>query len=95
VVNFCVMDDTPFNQANRIGAGFLITDVDLGFTFMDVAETSKDDEVIRRNRQNARKVYDTALRLLSKLSLNNEERQTVEVKLAVLKKRLEAVGEEI
>ena len=79
---------------NRTGAEFLITDLDLASTFMDISETSHADETIRRNHQNARKAYDTVLNLFSNLTLNNEERQTIQMKLTFLKKRLQAVEEQ-
>lgn len=90
-----LMADSAYNQLNRTSAALLITDLELGLTFLHVAETSTNEETIRRNRQNARTVYDTTLRLLSKLTLNNEEWNSVEVKLSMLKERLAAVGEPI
>ena len=34
---------------------FLITDLDLALTFMDVADTSRVEEIVKRNHENARK----------------------------------------
>lgn len=80
------------NALNHTGAKFLITDVDTALTFMDVAETSRDEETVARNRQNARDAYGTVLGFLSKLKLIPSDREAVESKLAVLKARLEAAG---
>ena len=75
-------------------AEFLITDLDLALTFMDIADTSNSAETGTRNRQNARHAYDTVREFLSKLALTASDRQAVESKLAVLKARLKAVGDQ-
>ena len=90
-----VMADSVHNQIKRTSVELLIADLELGLTFLDVADTSINEQTIRRNSRNGRNVYDTALRLLPRLTLNKEERQTIEDKLATLKKRLAAVGEPI
>ncbi len=78
---------------NRTGVEFLITDLDLGCTFMDVAQTSWIKETVTRNHKNARRAYDTVVRLLVKLELDKTTYQILEAKLTDLKARLEAAGE--
>ena len=73
-------------------AEFLIADLDVALTFMDVAHTSGDEEIVARNYRNARKAYGTVMEFLSKLTLMPSDRETVKRKLAVVKARLEAVG---
>ena len=80
--------------ANQHGVEFLLIDLDLAMTFMDVAETSRTEEIIRRNQNNARKAYDTVLRLLENLRPSLTERQAVDAKLAILKMRLQGVGQQ-
>lgn len=74
---------------------FLLTDIDVALTFMDVAETTDIEDTVTRNHQNARKAYDTVLDFLSKLTLTPTDRQQVETKLAILKARLQAVGQQL
>jgi hypothetical protein len=85
---------TVFDDANRIGTRFLITDLGLAFTFLKVAHTSHSEETQRRNHKNARRAYDAVLTLLPKLKMNEAERKTIDEKLALLKTNLEALGEE-
>ena len=81
------------NPPEYASVEFLLTDIDVAMTFLDVAETSGIEETVTRNHQNARRAYDTVLSFLSKLTLHAGHRQQVETQLAVLKARLEAVGQ--
>jgi hypothetical protein len=74
-----------------ISKEFLLTDLDLGLTFLDVAETSRDRETVRRNQRHAKRAYQTVLEFLEKLTLQESDRQMVESKLAVLRSRLESI----
>jgi hypothetical protein len=62
---------------------------------MEVAGASRFEETTRRNHNNARTAYDTVLRLLKKLTPNLSERQAIDAKLAILKTRLQAVGQQL
>src|ERR1700733_1435316 len=73
-------------------ANCVLTDLDLAMTFLDLAKISRIEETIRRNHNNARKVYNTVLHLLEKLTPDPEQQQMIEAKLALLKMRLQAVG---
>jgi len=64
-------------------------------TFMDVAEASGVGETTRRNLNNARKAHDAVLRLLESLTPSPSERQAIDAKLAILKDRLQAFGQQI
>ncbi len=81
-----------FHDVNQNGVQFLLIDLDLGLTFMDVAEASCIQETTRRNHNNARKAYDAVLHLLENLRPSVSERQVIDAKLALLKARLRAVG---
>ena len=83
-----------FAALNQSGVEFLLTDLDVAMTFMDVAAASHIQATIRRNHNNARKAYDSTLQLLEKLTPNGRQRQEIETKLAVVKARLKAVGQE-
>jgi hypothetical protein len=82
-----------FSDLNQSGVSFLLTDLDLAMTFMDVADASRIDETKRRNHTNARTAYNSVLHLLEKLTPNTDERQVINATLAILKMRLQAVGQ--
>jgi hypothetical protein len=83
-----------FQELNQSGMDFLLTDVDLAMTFMDVAAASHDQETVHRNHNNARKAYDTVLHLLGKMTLTAGKREEINAKLAVLKTRLQVMGQQ-
>jgi hypothetical protein len=68
-----------------------MTDLEVAFTFLDVAHTSRIAETGRRNRKNARAAYDAILRFLPRSipALSAAERRDMESKLGELKRRLE------
>jgi hypothetical protein len=83
-----------FSDVNQSGVSFVLADLDLALTFMDVAGTSHISETTRRNHTNARTAYDTVLHLLEKLTPNAEQRRAIDAKLLILKTRLQAVGQQ-
>jgi hypothetical protein len=72
---------------------FLLVDLDTAVTFMNIAETTGDEETRQRNCQNARRAYDTVLQLMQKATLNDAQNKAIRKKLALLRIRLEAVGQ--
>ncbi|MBV8827719.1 MAG: hypothetical protein JO108_00675 [Acidobacteriaceae bacterium] len=87
-------EHTPSEVLSATGSEFLLTDLDVALTFMDAAETTESKEHAQRDHQNARSAYDTVLRLLPKLQLDVAQRNEVDKKLAALKARLTAAGQE-
>ena len=83
-----------FSDLNQSGVSFLLTDLDLAMTFMDVADASRIEETTRRNHTNARTAYDTVVHLLEKLTPNADHRQAIDAQLTILKTRLEAIGQQ-
>jgi hypothetical protein len=79
---------------NQNGVEFLITDLDLACTFLDFAQASWIEETVSRNHNNARKAYETVQHLLKRLTPDAGQRQAIEAKLALLKTRLQAVGQQ-
>jgi hypothetical protein len=71
---------------------FLVTDLDLALTFMDIAETNNIGEVAHRNREKARQTYITVKDSLSKPALRHVDCGSVETRLARLKARLDSAG---
>jgi hypothetical protein len=81
------------SDANRFSVKILITDLDLAFTFLQVARTSTNPATRQRNRENANKVYDAVRHFLPRLRPTAEERQAIEGKMSSLKAQLQALGE--
>ncbi len=94
-VTLTIVDmENSLRRLNQNSVDFMLTDLDLAGTFLDIAETTHSDETMRRNHMNARKAYDTVLPLMEKLVLTDSERQAIVTKLNMLKSRLQAVGHE-
>jgi hypothetical protein len=87
------MSDWIPSSVSNNGFEFLRTDLDIGLTFMDMAETTHDVAKRQRNHANARRVYDTVVRLMQKLSLDDTQREELTERLARLKSRLQKVGQ--
>ena len=83
---------TPMRLSN-IAFDFLRTDLDTGLTFMNVAESTRDADAQQRNHENARRAYDAVVRLMQSLSLDDTQNKEVAEKLALLKSRLQNVGQ--
>lgn len=82
------------DRANQNGIDLLFVDLDLANIFIDVARASPSDETARRNQSNARKAYETVLRLLPMLKPDEQERQDLDRKLSRLRNRLQAIGQQ-
>ena len=84
----CILRDS-----NRIGVQFLFTDLDVALTFLNIASTSGNLEIMQRNWRKAREAHDAVLHLLQRLTPTEEELQSINEKLAALRSRLQAGGE--
>ena len=81
-------------ESQRIGIQFLIADLSVAHTFLNVAEVTQSEESRKRNRLNARTAYEMVLHFLPRVSPSDEEYPALEDKLRKLKDRLIAVGYE-
>lgn len=79
-------------QAHRAGVQFLLSDLVIGLTFLDVAEVTVSEEIRTRNRRQACVAYETVLRLLPRVSPSEDEWVALEAKLGLLRERLDALG---
>jgi hypothetical protein len=79
-------------ESNRLGVQFLIADLSVALTFLDVAETTRSEEVRKRNRDNARTAYDAVQRFLGRLSPSKEEQTELDARLSTLRSRLRGLG---
>jgi hypothetical protein len=86
------MPRSPVENLNQTGVDFLLTDLDTALVFLDIAATSRNQDNIKRNHQNARKAYDTVARLLLTVDPSPRQLSVITQKLGLLKSRLEAVG---
>ena len=70
-------------------------DLEVAFTFLELARSSGITETSRRNQKNARTAYAAVLRFLPRSlpALSATERKETESKLGELKYRLEQLGE--
>jgi len=73
----------------------VLTDLDAALTFLAVAEAAGSDEIMRRNRENARTAFDSVLRLLPDLQPTEGEQRTIDNKLTLLMTRLRTAGHKL
>ena len=78
--------------SNRGVIEFLIVDLDIALTLLDVAKTSEFRGTAARNHRNARKAYDTVLAKLPEVTPDAAQQAILDAKLAELRARLEAIG---
>jgi hypothetical protein len=88
------MADVPriIFDCHRACAQFLLVDLDVGITFMEIAETSRNEQTVARNRNNALVAYSSSVRFLPRLTLTVAEDWEIKEKLDRLKARLEILG---
>jgi len=88
------MADVPqiIFDCHRACARFLLVDLDVGITFLEIAETSRNEETARRNRNNALIAYRSSVQFLPRLKLTAVEDRAIKGKLYRLKARLELLG---
>jgi hypothetical protein len=83
-----------FEQMESAGFTFLISDLELGLTFVHIAtKSAKDIAKKTRNQRNARRAYDTVQEFASRMALTGAHRREFDRKSARLKSALEKLGE--
>jgi len=80
-------------RMHQVSAQFLKIDLETGLTFLRSARQTSDMERQQRNRQAARKAYDTVTKLMDKVRLSDEDARTLMVGLERLRSELEEFGE--
>jgi hypothetical protein len=80
--------DSLMGDSERPGVSFLLIDLDLANTFVDIANTSGRDDVCQRNIANAWKAHDSIEHLAAKGGLTDSELATIVNGLRALRKRL-------
>src|SRR5262245_47982361 len=77
-------------QAQRLRLEFLLTELELAATFLEVANTTTSPETRERNVQNARKAHEEVTKLLTEKPFQSEEdRERIAERLAALRKSLD------
>ena len=84
---------TTGQQLNATNADFLKIDVETALTFSGLALHTDNKEKILRNRKNARKAYDTILRLWQHVTFTPSEEGYMHEMLGRLKNDLELLGD--
>src|SRR5215831_10829187 len=73
-------------------AEFLLVDLDIALTLMDVAAHSQNAETVRRRHEKARQALVSVLQLRKKLVLDEAQERAFYEKVTLLKTRLHGVG---
>lgn len=84
---------TNFQKVAETAQAVLLTELRTGLTFAWVALDCNDNEKRNRTRLNARKAYDTYIKLRNQVALTADESRALESKLAELKACLALLGE--
>jgi len=82
-------------EANAGGVSFVLTELDMALTFIDLAQTSHRAETVRRNHKNALEAYRTVQRFLPKVKPGVAEQKEINKKLATLKTWLLRAGYQV
>jgi hypothetical protein len=77
----------------RTSVEFLKIDLATAFTFVKIANETRDDARKKRNRAAARKAYDTMKHLMRKVEMNDGDSRSLQRGLARLKSELQDLGE--
>ena len=79
-------------RANALSADLLLIDTEMALTLLNLADTTRSRESRMRRRKEARKAYETILRLLPKVEMTDKQRAAIEQGLGSLHRRLLRVG---
>jgi len=82
-------------DAGETGVEFLRTELRTGLTMARIALEAQSWNRVNRNRVNARKAYDTALRFVAKTPLKDEEAEEIRGMITRLKLALVELGEKL
>jgi hypothetical protein len=82
-----------FEQTNGAGLQLMLTDADMGLTFVDLARSASNKEHVTQATKDARKAYDTICDTRSRYSFNAEEAAGLDAELEKLRAGLVLLGE--
>jgi hypothetical protein len=79
-------------EANQTGLEFLFTDLEVGLTFLQVADTTNSPARRSHDLDQARLAYRTVVQLLPRVVVSPEDQALISPKLEELRSRLERAG---
>jgi hypothetical protein len=79
-------------EANRTGFDFLVTDLTVGLTFLQIADVTRSPATRERDLDKALRVYRTVMQLLPRVILLADERAEIDRRLAELRTKLKQAG---
>lgn len=82
-----------YPDINSTKLELLNTELDVGHTFASLALTTMNEATRFRNRSNARKAYNIAIRYAAEVALTYVEERKIKTGLARLKSELKLLGE--
>ena len=82
-------------DAGETGVEFFRKELRTGLTMARIALEAESRNKVDRNRANARKAYDAALRFIAKTPLTDEEAEEIRAMITRLKLALAELGEEL
>lgn len=89
-----IWDFTPVaRRANKLKADFLLIDSQMALTFSGIALTTSNSATQVHTTQEARKAYNTIIRLRQDIDLSDQEKNKLDVNMARLKGELQRLGQ--
>lgn len=90
------MNPKPISEtlrdSNDAGLSFLLTDVEMALTLLDLAESTADANGRSRRIREATEAHDTIVHLLPRLKPDAAQSQQLSERMSLLRKRLVEVG---
>ena len=82
-------------DSDPTGITLLLTDLHVARTFLDRRDAAQGSATLLSRQRHARHAYDEGINLLSRLSLSERQRSLLKRHLALLRERLERLGEKL
>lgn len=75
-------------ETNDLHRNFLVTDLSTAFTFLEVAQTTRNAETRARNIQHARDAHAAVKRFLPRVAASELQRSELQQRLELLERRI-------
>jgi hypothetical protein len=82
-------------EENQIGIDFLVVELSVGLTFLEVADATRFPATRERDLHKALQVYRTVVGLLPRVFLSADDQAEINGKLAELRSKLERAGQSV
>ena len=67
---------------------FLLTDLEMALTFLNLRDITRSEEIKRRNHENAQNAYNQIVHTLQAVTLSDEQQELFDKKLSLIRQRL-------